>query len=113
MNITYERIQEKHGAAADRVAQDICNLHGGIGFFDFKSHRGGVDISGCSQATQEEIIALFNGDEDPSEDAKSLVKDHSREELNTMAVELGLDGDSYSTKQELAEAIINKQKEGN
>lgn len=40
-----------------------------------------------------------------------LVKKHNRAELVQMAKDAGLDGDSYTNKSELAEAILNSQKE--
>ena len=43
--------------------------------------------------------------------AESLVKGNSREQLEEMAKAAGLDGNTYTNKKELAEAILNSQKE--
>ena len=44
--------------------------------------------------------------EGSSDTVESLVKAHSREELETMAKELGLDGNAHTNKTELATAIL-------
>lgn len=45
------------------------------------------------------------------ETVESLVKANSKEELSKMAVEVGLDGNSFTNKAEMAEAIIAKRNE--
>lgn len=60
MRITYKDLVAKHGEAkAQQIGQAICDIHGGIGFFDFKSHRGGIDTSGVSEAGQKKIENLL------------------------------------------------------
>lgn len=57
--VTYEQLKQECGNRADDVAAKICAIHGGLGLMDFKVHRGGLDISGCSKENQAKIAALI------------------------------------------------------
>ncbi len=58
--ISYQSLLAEHGPAADSIGEQICAIHGGMGFFDFKTHKAGIDISGCSEANQAKIKALVS-----------------------------------------------------
>lgn len=57
--INYDKVQSVHGDKADSVAEALCKIHGGMALKDFKEHRGGMDISGCSEADKAKIADLM------------------------------------------------------
>jgi hypothetical protein len=69
MNIKYQDVEKVHGANAPVIADKICVIHGGMSLFDFKSHRGGLDCSGCSDADKAKIAALMKAEEPKKKDS--------------------------------------------
>lgn len=60
MAIKFSDLVETHGEPkARQIGEVICGLHGGMGLTDFMSHRGGIDVSGCSDADQKKIENLI------------------------------------------------------
>lgn len=64
-----------------------------------------------SDEAKAEIQSIIDASDEDVETPASLAKAHNKEELSAMAVELGLDGNSYTSKNELAQAIISKRNE--
>lgn len=104
-NLTFEEVERAHGGQARAVWSQICEI-GGWGTVS-PAHSGGLDISGLDAKTRAEIEKLA-GTPVPAVDA--LLK-KSRAELEEVARENGFDGNAYTSKQELAQAILSK-KEG-
>lgn len=65
--VTYEQLKQELGNRADDAAAKICAIHGGLSLVDFKTHRGGLDISGCSKENQAKIAALIGQKSDKKE----------------------------------------------
>jgi hypothetical protein len=104
MNITFEQVEKAVPDNAKEVWKRICEI-GGWGNV-LPEHTGGLDISGLDEPKQAEILALV--ETAPADTVESLAK-KSREELEILAKAKGLDGNKYTNKNELAQAILNTE----
>lgn len=117
-NLTYAQVQERHGQNAEAVWNEICEI-GGYGTLS-PTYSGGLDIAGAlsdknkflSSEVKARIAELSGMGSAAESEVDRLVK-MARGDLERIAKDAGLDGNSYTNKRELAQAIVNKQKEGN
>jgi hypothetical protein len=101
MNITFEQVEKANPDSAKEVWSRICEI-GGWGNV-LPEHTGGLDISGLDEAKQAEILKFV--ETSPLDTVESLER-KSRAELEILAKAKGLDGDKYTNKTELAQAIL-------
>lgn len=124
-NLNYDQILKIHGPNAQEAWAEICTL-GGFGSVPL-NHDGGIAIGGAlsdentavSDEKKARIRELIEGVDSESnaaesviETAENLAKSNSRESLEQMAKDAGLDGNSYTNKTELAQAILDTKKDG-
>lgn len=106
-HLTYEQVEKKVGKAKAPDAWRNIGRAGGFGDIA-PNFDGGLSLAGISEEAQQEIEGILAGDE--PETVESLSK-LSRTKLEARAKELGLDGNTYTDKSEIAAAIVAKQAE--
>lgn len=107
-NVTFKKLKKTHGDRAEEIFDQIAKI-GGWGEGREYRNSDGLDLAGLSEAKRAQIDKLLEI-EPESDEADLLVKNNDRKALDKMAKDLGLDGNSYTDKKELAAAIVQKQK---
>jgi hypothetical protein len=107
-HVSYADVERMVGKAkAPEAWKQLCRA-GGFGNIP-ENFDGGISFMGAPESMIQEAEGILAGDGIDTVDTLSKL---TRSELQAKASELGLDGDAYTNKSELAAAIVAKQNEG-